>query len=154
MGESTYPFSNFNVAAVEVWELIKNFIPHFSGYVIIHPHHKQPTIGQPGGVHEDAMGWKHYSHNRPFVRQIYMSPLDCPHIGWTSSQSMCLWSTTLWRSRGVIEIEGVGPCFCQFITSDPDTCCMDLTLNSIDIEHSNQLHAPLWIYICRIFAIM
>ena len=29
--------SNFNSAAVEVWEWISNFIPHFSGHLIIYP---------------------------------------------------------------------------------------------------------------------
>ena len=32
--EITYPFSNFHGAAVEVWECISNFIPHFTGHVI------------------------------------------------------------------------------------------------------------------------
>ena len=32
--EFTYPLSNFNGAAVEVWEWISNFIPHFLGHVI------------------------------------------------------------------------------------------------------------------------
>ena len=31
------PFPNFTDATVEVWEWISNFIPHFTGYVIIHP---------------------------------------------------------------------------------------------------------------------
>ena len=30
--EIPYPFPNFNDAAVEVWELIRNFIPHFAGH--------------------------------------------------------------------------------------------------------------------------
>ena len=33
--ELTYLFPNFNGAAVEVWEWISNFIPHFSVYVIV-----------------------------------------------------------------------------------------------------------------------
>ena len=32
--EITYPFPNFNSAAVEVWELVSNFIQDFRGYVI------------------------------------------------------------------------------------------------------------------------
>ena len=28
------PFPNFNGTTVEVWEWIRNFIPHFTGYVI------------------------------------------------------------------------------------------------------------------------
>ena len=32
--EITYPFPNLNDAAVEVWELIINFITHFTGYVV------------------------------------------------------------------------------------------------------------------------
>ena len=32
--EITYPFPNFNGAAVEVWEWLSNFIPHFTRYVI------------------------------------------------------------------------------------------------------------------------
>ena len=35
--EITHPFPNFNGATVEVWEWISNFIPHFTGHVIIHP---------------------------------------------------------------------------------------------------------------------
>ena len=35
--EITYLFPNFNGAAVGVWEWIGNFVPHFTGYVIIHP---------------------------------------------------------------------------------------------------------------------
>ena len=33
----TYPSPNFNGAAVEVWELISNFIPHFMMDVITYP---------------------------------------------------------------------------------------------------------------------
>ena len=35
--EMTYPSLNFSVAAVEVWESISNFIPHFTGCVISCP---------------------------------------------------------------------------------------------------------------------
>ena len=31
--EIIYPFPNFNGAAVEVWERINNFIPHFTGHI-------------------------------------------------------------------------------------------------------------------------
>ena len=31
----TYPFSNFNSGIVEVWKLIHDFIPHFTGHVIM-----------------------------------------------------------------------------------------------------------------------
>ena len=34
-GEIIYPFPNFNVCAVEVWEGINNFILDFTGYVTI-----------------------------------------------------------------------------------------------------------------------
>ena len=37
MGWITYPLSNFNSTAVEVWEWISNFIPHFTGHVISYP---------------------------------------------------------------------------------------------------------------------
>ena len=30
----SYPFPNFNGTAVEAWEWISNFIPHFTTYVI------------------------------------------------------------------------------------------------------------------------
>ena len=33
----TYPFPHFNRAAVEVWEGISNFIPHFTGHLIKSP---------------------------------------------------------------------------------------------------------------------
>ena len=33
----TYPFPNFNCAAVEVWEWMSNFISHFIGNVIAYP---------------------------------------------------------------------------------------------------------------------
>ena len=36
--EITYPFSNFNGAAVEVWEWINNFIPYFKMDVIKYPY--------------------------------------------------------------------------------------------------------------------
>ena len=36
-GEITYPFSDFNVAAIDVWELLGNFIPHFIMDVITYP---------------------------------------------------------------------------------------------------------------------
>ena len=36
-GEITYPFPNFNGAAVEVWEWKSNFIPHFTRHVITYP---------------------------------------------------------------------------------------------------------------------
>ena len=32
--EITYSFSNFKNTAVEVWEWMSNFIPHFTEYVI------------------------------------------------------------------------------------------------------------------------
>ena len=35
--EIPYPFPNFNGATAEVWEWIRNFIPHFTGHVIIYP---------------------------------------------------------------------------------------------------------------------
>ena len=35
--EITYPFSNFNCAAVEVWEWISNFTPHFTMDLITYP---------------------------------------------------------------------------------------------------------------------
>ena len=35
--EITYPFPNFNGAAVEVWEWINNFISHLTGHVITYP---------------------------------------------------------------------------------------------------------------------
>ena len=34
----TYPFPNFNCAAVEVWEWISNFMPYFTGHVITYPY--------------------------------------------------------------------------------------------------------------------
>ena len=33
----TYSFPNFNSTAVEVWECISNFIPHFVGHVMAYP---------------------------------------------------------------------------------------------------------------------
>ena len=36
-GEITYPFPNFNSAAVRVWEWISSFTPHFTGRVITYP---------------------------------------------------------------------------------------------------------------------
>ena len=35
--EITYPFPNFNGAAVEVWKWLSNFIPHFTGNEITYP---------------------------------------------------------------------------------------------------------------------
>ena len=35
--EITDPFPNVNGAAVEIWERMSNFIPHFTGYVITYP---------------------------------------------------------------------------------------------------------------------
>ena len=35
--EITYPVPNFNGCTVEVWEWIRNFIPHFVMDVITHP---------------------------------------------------------------------------------------------------------------------
>ena len=35
--ENTYPFANFNGVTVEVWEWIRNFIPHSILYVITYP---------------------------------------------------------------------------------------------------------------------
>ena len=32
--EITYPFPNFNGAAIEVWKWISNFIPQFTGHAI------------------------------------------------------------------------------------------------------------------------
>ena len=36
MGEITYTFPNFNGAAIEVWEWMNNFIPHFMIDVLVH----------------------------------------------------------------------------------------------------------------------
>ena len=38
MDEVTYPFPNFNGAAIEVWEWISNFIQHITGHVITYPY--------------------------------------------------------------------------------------------------------------------
>ena len=35
--EITYSLPNFNCAAIEVWEWLSNFIPHFTGHVITYP---------------------------------------------------------------------------------------------------------------------
>ena len=35
--EISFAFTNYNGRAVEVWEWISNFIPHFAGHVIIYP---------------------------------------------------------------------------------------------------------------------
>ena len=32
--ETIYPFSNFNGASVDVWDMMNNFIPHFTEHVI------------------------------------------------------------------------------------------------------------------------
>ena len=37
LDEITHPFPNFNGAAVEVWEWLSNFIPHFIMDVITYP---------------------------------------------------------------------------------------------------------------------
>ena len=39
--EITYPFLNLNGAAVEVWEWIGNFIPHFIEHMITYPYRDQ-----------------------------------------------------------------------------------------------------------------
>ena len=39
--EITYLFPNFNVCTVEVWELTRNFIPHFKMEVIKSPIHAE-----------------------------------------------------------------------------------------------------------------
>ena len=36
--EITYPFPNFNDEAVEIWEWISNFIPHYSTSLAPTPH--------------------------------------------------------------------------------------------------------------------
>ena len=38
LDEITYPFPNFNGAIVEVWEWISDFVPYFTGHVIICPY--------------------------------------------------------------------------------------------------------------------
>ena len=35
--DSTYPLPHFKDATVQVWKWINNFIPHFTGYVLIYP---------------------------------------------------------------------------------------------------------------------
>ena len=35
--EFAYSFPNFIDAAIEVWEWLSIYIPHFSGHVITHP---------------------------------------------------------------------------------------------------------------------
>ena len=32
-----YPFQNLNVATVDVWEKVSDFIPHVTGHVITYP---------------------------------------------------------------------------------------------------------------------
>ena len=44
-GEITYPFPNFNDCAVEVWEWISNFVPHFLIDVITYPTYDHPSYG-------------------------------------------------------------------------------------------------------------
>ena len=33
------------------------------------------------GAHDDAIKWKHFPRNRPFVRGIHRSPVNSPHKG-------------------------------------------------------------------------
>ena len=43
--ENIYPFANFNSAAVEVWEWMSNFIPHFAGHMFTYPDWDLELIG-------------------------------------------------------------------------------------------------------------
>ena len=33
--EITYPFPNFNGGTIDVWKWVSNFIPHFTGHVML-----------------------------------------------------------------------------------------------------------------------
>ena len=50
--EITYSFSNINGCTTEAWEMISNFIPHFTGHVITYPcQHSSESMsvkGAPG----------------------------------------------------------------------------------------------------------
>ena len=39
--EITYPFWNFNSAAIDFWEYVSNFIPYFTGHVNTYPYYNQ-----------------------------------------------------------------------------------------------------------------
>ena len=47
-GEITYPFPNFNGVAVEVWERINNFTPHFIMDIIDYPWHELNHVSKRG----------------------------------------------------------------------------------------------------------
>ena len=62
--EITYPFSNFNVATVEVWELITNYAPQFIMDVLtyptgikLNPHLKGPLVVRSASVIMDLVNF-------------------------------------------------------------------------------------------------
>ena len=42
----TYPFPNFNVYTIEVWECMSNSIPHFARHVITNVDRAQGSVSQ------------------------------------------------------------------------------------------------------------
>ena len=79
-------------AAIEVWEWISNFTPHFiwacdclsmPGLKLIHVSKRGPqgiavSLDQH---HEDIMTWRCSPHHWAFLSQIHRSPMDSPHKG-------------------------------------------------------------------------
>ena len=101
--EITYPFPNFNVATVEVWEWINNFIPHFIMDVITHPcnhvskrcHWWHIYMSQMGHVNR-AITSKMLTYHYPIVCWIPKNKLESK-IRIILSKN-CIWKCSLWHA--------------------------------------------------------
>ena len=108
VGWKANPFPNFTDSAMEVWELISNLFPQFTGHVITYLFVKLTHVSRKGshvytdkvrGVgdefrHDDVIKWKHFPRNWPFVRGIHRSRW-IPHTKASDAELWCfLWSAS------------------------------------------------------------
>ena len=107
----TYPSPKFSCAAVKIWEWIINFIPRFTGHVILYPCWRISTSWSilvkralwiiimswyiikiipvreclsnfiPNLHHDGVIERKHFPRNWPSVRGIHRSPVNSPRKG-------------------------------------------------------------------------
>ena len=111
--EITYPFPNFYITTVEVWEWMSNFIPQFVIDIITDPCWDQRysmLITDARGLNiffvsasmasenslftpdDDVIKWKYFPRYWPFVRGIQRYAADSPHKGQWRGLWYFLWS--------------------------------------------------------------
>ena len=90
-----YPFPNFNGTAVEVWERVSNFIPDFTGHVIIYPLWDQSWLELVNGTPDiKNMIQMQFRGNMLKVLEGFNPASHFKKKGWKSALlSLLFWAT-------------------------------------------------------------